>query len=48
MSILGNAIMTIKLARQRRAKRYVAEVLSGMSDVTLKSLGKTRQDLERV
>ena len=45
MSLIGNAIMTIKQARDRRAKRYVSQVLAGMSEETLKSLGKSRSDI---
>lgn len=47
MSILGTVMKTMIASRERQAQRYVARVLAGMDDVTLNSLGKSREGLTK-
>ena len=47
MSILGTVMKTLIASRERQAQRYVSRVLAGMDDVTLNTLGKSRDDLAK-
>jgi hypothetical protein len=46
-SIFRNAFSRLTAAREKQARRYVDNVLLGMDDETLKSLGHNREALSR-
>ncbi|MCD2176564.1 hypothetical protein [Rhizobium sp. C1] len=47
MSILGTMMKSVIASREREAQRYVSRVLANMDDVTLNSLGKSRDELKK-
>lgn len=47
MSIFGTVVKNVMASRQREAQRYIARALEGMDDATLKSVGKSREDLKK-
>ncbi|KQQ36820.1 MULTISPECIES: hypothetical protein [Rhizobium/Agrobacterium group] len=46
-SFLRNAMNRVVEARQRQVSRYVNGAMLGLDDATLKSLGTTREELQR-
>ena len=46
-SFFRNAFSRLTAARERQARRYVGNVLLGLDDETLKSLGHSREELSR-
>lgn len=46
-SMFKNALDSMVAAREKQARRYVNGMLLGLDDETLKSTGRTREDIRR-